>query len=91
MQAQAYRIYEDAELRGELARHQRSDLLMKTDFKWLMAGAGYHVDPQRLENDASYAQACLQFALKSDCAPLRACADCLSEEMGQSANRLTGG
>ena len=90
MQAQAYRIYEDAEVRGEEARHQRSDLLMKTDFKWLMAGAGYHVDPQRLENDAGYAQACLQFALESDCGPLRACAGCLSEEMGHGVDSVSG-
>ncbi len=81
----AYRIYEDGDGRGDLARHQRSDLLMKTDFKWLMAGAGYHVDPQRLEADASYVQACLQFALESDCGALRTCAACLAEEIAGAA------
>ncbi len=81
MGAQAYSIYEDADERHDLAHHLRSAMLMKTDFKWLMAGEGYHVDPGRLEKDAQYAKTCLQFALASTCESLRACAHCLRAEL----------
>lgn len=51
-----------------------SGLLLEVDFKWLMAGQGRDIDPTRLMHDRGYASSCLEFALHSPCAPLRACA-----------------
>jgi len=78
MNTQAYHL--DGEGWGDLAHHQRHEMLVEIDFKWLMAGQGCHIDPERLKHDATYAQACLQFALASDCDPLRTCALCLRAE-----------
>lgn len=81
MNTQAYHL--DGEGCGDLAYHQRHDMLVEIDFKWLMAGQGCHIDPERLKHDASYAQGCLQFALDSRCDPLRSCALCLRAELEQ--------
>jgi hypothetical protein len=59
-----------------------SGLLLEVDFKWLMAGQGRDVDPERLMHDPAYASGCLEFALHSPCAPLRACANRLMAVLG---------
>lgn len=61
-----------------------NDLLLEVDFKWLMAGQGRDVDPERLMHDPAYASSCLEFALHSPCAPLRACASRLLAALGLS-------
>jgi hypothetical protein len=60
-------------------------LLLEVDFKWLMAGQGRDVDPERLLHDRSYASNCLEFALHSPCAPLRGCAKRLMAMLEQPA------
>ena len=74
MYLQTESIYHDRTAYGHLSSHQRSDMLLEVDFKWLMAGQGCNVDPIRLRNDAVYAKVCFQFALYSGCDPLRICA-----------------
>lgn len=49
-------------------------LLEEVGFKWLMAGQGCWVDPQRLLADPVYASQCLQAAQNSPCDALRQCA-----------------
>lgn len=66
---------------GEFSNHQRSDMLTEIDFKWLMAGLGFWVDPTQLHLDPNYAQASLQNALRSHCEPLRRCAAALKTEL----------
>lgn len=66
---------------GEFSNHQRSDMLTEIDFKWLMAGLGFWVDPTQLHLDPNYAQASLQNALRSHCEPLRRCAVALKTEL----------
>ncbi len=51
-----------------------SGLLLEVDFKWLMAGQGCAVDPDRLLWDADYTDRCIQFALHSHCGALLDCA-----------------
>lgn len=80
MSTAACRLYDDA-LWDEVDHYQRHDMLVEIDFKWLMAGLGHHVDPIRLRNDASYARDRLQWALASNCDPLRVCAACLRSEL----------
>ena len=50
------------------------ELLLEVDFKWLMAGQGRWVDPQRLHSDPLYARGCLQSAIESPCDALQRCA-----------------
>jgi hypothetical protein len=66
---------------GDASSHQRSDMLTEVDFKWLMAGIGFWVDPTQLHLDPSYAQVSLQNALRSRCEPLRRCATALKTEL----------
>ncbi len=60
--------------------------LVEVDFKWLMTGQGWRVDPPRLKNDPVYAKSCLQTALNSDCEALRSCARALQDELGLRVN-----
>ena len=60
---------------------QRRDMLIEVDFKWLMAGIGCWVDPERLHTDAAYASDSVQCALNSGCEPLRRCAIGLQAEL----------
>ena len=71
--------------------HQRSDMLIEVDFKWLMAGIGCWIDPERLRVDPAYAHAKLQRALTSDCEPLRRCAAGLKAELEGLGAALTHG
>ncbi len=59
-----------------------ADLLLEVDFKWLMAGQGCWVDPDRLRNDPLYAAHCLGTALCSPCEALRGCARFLQTALG---------
>ena len=81
MNTQVFRVRDDGEEHGELARQVFHDLLIEVDFKWLMAGQGWWVDSDRMKNDPIYASACIQSALNSDCFPLRDCAQCLRHEL----------
>lgn len=81
MNTQVYHMNDEDGGCGDPAAHQRHDMLVEIDFKWLMAGLGHHVDPARLKTDPLYAKACLDFALHSNCAPLRTCAVCLRADM----------
>jgi hypothetical protein len=60
---------------------QDMELLMEVDFKWLMAGQGQWVDPERLHHDPQYACGCLRAANNSRCEPLRSCAHYLQENL----------
>lgn len=62
------------------------ELLLEVDFKWLMAGQGRWIDPQRLHTDPDYAHDCLENATHSPCAALRHCAHDLQELMGPAAH-----
>ena len=83
MNTQTYHVDDDGDGCGDPAYHLRHDMLNEIDFKWLMAGQGCHIDPARLKSDFSYARACLQWALDSNCDPLRSCAACLRAELEQ--------
>jgi hypothetical protein len=61
--------------------HQRADILTEVDFKWLMAGMGFWVDPTQLHVDPNYAKVSLQSALNSRCEPLHRCAVALKTEL----------
>ncbi len=58
----------------------RVTLLTEVDFKWLMAGQGWHVDAARFQRDTAYAEKLLQLALESSCAALCNCAAKIIEE-----------
>ena len=57
-------------------------LLARVDFKWLMAGQGWWIDPHRFEHDRLYAAEVLRFALASPSLVLRACAASLQIQLG---------
>jgi len=57
------------------------ELLELVDFKWLMAAEGRHVDLERLQRDAHYADDCFRCASRSSCEPLRRCARHLHEQI----------
>jgi hypothetical protein len=82
MNAHAFELYSEDGPCHSPASHDRTDLLIEVDFKWLMAGFGWLVDPDRLKIDPVYAKECLQFAYASNCESLQDCADCLREELG---------
>ena len=46
-------------------------LLDLVDFKWLMAGRGWHIDVSRLHRDSEYAVQCVERGLTSDLPLLR--------------------
>lgn len=58
-------------------------LLARVDFKWLMAGQGWWIDPHRFESDGAYAVEVLRFALASQSLALRACAASLQTQLGE--------
>ena len=69
---------------GDLLGQQDGEIILEVDFKWLMAGQGCLVDPDRLKHDPLYASACLEFGLHSSCDSLRDCAASLQVELGAS-------
>lgn len=60
---------------------ERDGFLGEVDFKWLMAGQGCWIDPDRLHSDRAYASDCLKTALNSSCDVLRSCARFLQVEL----------
>ena len=60
---------------------ERDGFLGEVDFKWLMAGQGCWIDPDRLHSDRVYASDCLKTALNSSCDVLRSCARFLQVEL----------
>jgi hypothetical protein len=46
-------------------------VLELVDFKWLMAGRGWHIDVSRLHRDSAYAVQCIERGLQSDLPLLR--------------------
>ena len=58
-----------------------TSLLARVDFKWLMAGQGWWIDPHRFESDGAYAVEVLLFALASESRTLRACAAALQTQL----------
>lgn len=63
-------------------------LLLEVDFKWLMAGQGCWVDPDRLRADPQYAGNCLRAAISSPCEALRRCARALGPTLDPRALAL---
>lgn len=61
-------------------------LLTRVDFKWLMAGQGWWIDPYRFEHDRLYAAEMLGFALASPSMVLRACAVTLQVQLGEQVS-----
>ncbi len=60
-------------------------LLAEVDFKWLMAGHGWHVDMTRFAEDSAYAARRLDWAKHSNSQALRTCADALQGYVGKQA------
>lgn len=48
-------------------------LLAEVDFKWLMAGQGYRVDPKRFSTDRAYTMDLLHEAQRSESLTVREC------------------
>jgi hypothetical protein len=61
-------------------------LLARVDFKWLMAGQGWWIDPHRFQNDLPYADAVLHLALASQSLPLRKCAASIRAQLAHPAS-----
>ena len=68
----------------EAARSCNEDvsLLAEVDFKWLMAGQGWRINPGRFHSDPSYAFRFLRLAMASPSLALRDCAAALQAQMG---------
>jgi len=61
----------------------RVSLLAEVDFKWLMAGQGWWIDPTRFHCDPSYAAGLIRFALASQLLALRASAMSMQTQLGE--------
>jgi hypothetical protein len=61
-------------------------LLARVDFKWLMAGQGWWIDPHRFQYDMPYADAVLRLALASQSLPLRECAASIQAQLAYPAS-----
>lgn len=86
----AFAMHGQASTGGEVAKDDGFDactcLLTRVDFKWLMAGQGWWIDPHRLEHDSLYAEEVLSFALASPSLVLRACAVSLQVQLGEQVS-----
>jgi len=56
-------------------------LLARVDFKWLMAGQGWWIDPHRFQYDMSYADEVLRLAMSSQPLALRQCAALIQTQL----------
>lgn len=65
-------------------------LLAQVDFKWLMAGHGWHVDTARFDEDPAYASQMLEFALSSQSSVLRDSAAALMAQKDRATARGSG-
>ncbi len=63
-------------------------LLAEVDFKWLMAGHGWHVDMVRFGKDTNYTDQMLDWAKNSKSQALRTCADVLHGHVARAALRV---
>ncbi|MEO8118113.1 MAG: hypothetical protein ABI606_02165 [Rhodoferax sp.] len=61
----------------------RVSLLAEVDFKWLMAGQGWWIDPPRFHCDPSYAAGLIGLALASQSFALRASAVSMQTQVGE--------
>ena len=79
-------MHSHASFKGEVADDVNFEkcafMLTRVDFKWLMAGQGWWIDPHRLEYDSLYAEEVLSIALASPSLVLRACAASLQMQLG---------
>lgn len=79
----------DASKHGASAAHLNFDipdaLLAEVDFKWLMAGQGHRVDPNRFYADQAYTMDQLQLALRSASTAVRECAAYLLEQIDNAS------
>ena len=69
-----------------LAEDASASLLAKVDFKWLMAGQGWWIDPKRFQCDPLYAAGWLSIALASPSFALRARAASIQNQIGRQAS-----
>jgi hypothetical protein len=83
MQAQEKRIAQAHEAAHSADEH--ASLLAEVDFKWLMAGQGWWIDPSRFHSDPSYATRFLRLAMASPSFTLRDCAASLQALIGSAA------
>jgi hypothetical protein len=60
-------------------------LLAEVDFKWLMAGHGWHVDMARFLSDPAYAAQCLDLAMNAGSPVLRESAASLLAQIERTA------
>ena len=61
---------------------ERVLLLEEVDFKWLMAGLGWWIDPARLHSDPAYASHLFDLVETSPSAALKDCAALLRRQVG---------
>lgn len=66
---------------GHATPMNQDNLLVEVDFKWLMAGQGCWIDPDRIRSDPVYATLCLRDAINSPCDALRNCARLLQASL----------
>ena len=66
---------------------EHAALLAEVDFKWLMAGQGWWINPSRFHSDPSYATGFLRLAMTSPSFTLRDCAASLQAQIGGSTGR----
>jgi len=59
---------------------ERASLLVKVDFKWLMAGQGWWIDTARLHCDQCYVANLVQLAQASNSPALQSCAALLQAQ-----------
>ena len=69
MQVQENRVTQACEATPNSDEH--SWMLAEVDFKWLMAGQGWWIDPTRFHEDPSYALGFLRWAMASQSQALR--------------------
>jgi hypothetical protein len=81
MQGQEHRVAKTREVAHSSMAHV--SLLAQVDFKWLMAGQGWWINPTRFRSDPSYAIGFLRLAMASQSGTLRECAASLQAQIGR--------
>jgi hypothetical protein len=79
MQAQEQKVAQTREVAHSPV--EDASLLAQVDFKWLMAGQGWWIDPTRFHRDPSYAIGLLRLAMASPSGTLRECAASLQAQI----------
>jgi hypothetical protein len=88
MQLQENRVLQTHDAAHSADEHV--SLLAEVDFKWLMAGEGWWVNPDRFRTDPSYAVRFLRLAMASPSLALRDCAVSLQAQLGSRIASNTG-